>query len=95
VANAVCDALDRLASRRNARSYRELITFVTDRPGHDRRYAIDSSKAVRELGWEPATLFEEGIERTVRWYVAHLDWCDRITKGVYQRERLGLQGAAS
>jgi len=94
IAHAVCDALDRLAPRKNqAGSYRELITFVADRPGHDRRYAIDPSKAIRELGWQPATEFDDGIERTVKWYLAHREWCERITKGVYQRERLGLRGA--
>jgi dTDP-glucose 4,6-dehydratase len=94
VAHAVCDALDRLSPRTNG-SYRELVKFVADRPGHDRRYAIDPSKAVRELGWAPATRFEEGIGRTVAWYLRHREWCERITKGVYQRERLGLHGAAS
>jgi dTDP-glucose 4,6-dehydratase len=95
IAHTVCDALDRLAPRKGARSYRELVTLVADRPGHDRRYALDPSKAIRELGWQPATRFEDGIELTVRWYLAHRAWCDRITKGVYQRERLGLQGAPS
>jgi dTDP-glucose 4,6-dehydratase len=94
VTHAVCDTLDRLAPRKQG-SYRELVTFVADRPGHDRRYAIDPSKAIRDLGWEPSTRFEGGIDRTVAWYLAHRDWCDRITKGVYRRERLGLAGAAS
>jgi dTDP-glucose 4,6-dehydratase len=94
VAHAVCDALDRLSPKRSG-SYRELVAFVADRPGHDRRYAIDPSKAVRELGWAPATPFEDGIVRTVGWYLGHREWCDRISKGVYQRERLGLAGAAS
>jgi dTDP-glucose 4,6-dehydratase len=95
IAHTVCDTLDRLAPRSSGSSHRELVTFVADRPGHDRRYAIDPRKAVRELGWQPATRFEDGIERTVRWYLAHREWCDRITQGVYRRERLGLKGAAS
>jgi dTDP-glucose 4,6-dehydratase len=93
IADAVCDALDQKAPRKSG-SYRELIKFVADRPGHDRRYAIDPSKAIRELGWQPATPFEDGLERTVSWYLAHREWCDRITQGVYRRERLGLSEPA-
>ena len=66
------------------RPYRELITFVKDRPGHDRRYAIDSSRIQRELGWEPDHDFSAGMKRTVDWYLAHRDWCDRIRSGEYQ-----------
>jgi dTDP-glucose 4,6-dehydratase len=95
VAHAVCDALDRLAPQNGQGSYRKLVTFVADRPGHDRRYAIDPSKAMRELGWQPSTHFEDGIQKTVAWYLSHREWCERISKGVYQRERLGLAGAAS
>ena len=63
----------------------DLITFVTDRKGHDLRYAIDSTKLKRELGWEPSLQFEEGIEKTVRWYLDHQEWMDRVTSGDYQR----------
>ena len=63
----------------------DLITFVTDRAGHDLRYAIDSRKLQRELGWEPSLQFEEGIEKTVRWYLDHQDWMDHITSGAYER----------
>ncbi len=63
----------------------DLITFVTDRQGHDLRYAIDSTKLKRELGWEPSLQFEEGIEKTVRWYLDHQEWMDRVTSGDYQR----------
>ena len=63
----------------------ELITYVTDRAGHDMRYAIDSTKLQRELGWEPSLQFEEGIERTVRWYLDHQDWMDNITSGEYEK----------
>ena len=93
VAHAVCDALDELSPRK-AGSYRELITFVKDRPGHDRRYAIDPSKAIRELAWQPGTDFASGLALTVKWYVDHRTWCDRITQGVYRRERLGLSETA-
>ncbi len=96
IAHTICDVLDGLAPRKNGlRSYRDLITFVADRPGHDRRYAIDPSKIGRELGWEPATPFERGITRTVAWYLKNRVWCERITKAIYQRERLGLLEAAS
>ena len=63
----------------------DLITYVTDRLGHDARYAIDSTKLQRELGWEPSLQFEEGIEKTVRWYLDNQDWMDHITSGDYQR----------
>jgi len=65
-------------------SYDELITYVTDRPGHDRRYAIDASKIHRELGWKPAETFETGIRKTVQWYLDHLDWAQRVQSGAYR-----------
>lgn len=68
-----------------------LITYVQDRPGHDRRYAIDASKIKQELGWEPQENFASGLERTIRWYLDHSEWIERITSGKYQRERLGLK----
>jgi dTDP-glucose 4,6-dehydratase len=88
--SALCEALDRLAPRRSGAAYRDLITFVADRPGHDRRYAIDSTKIERELGWRPRTSFGEGLVQTVAWYLEHRSWCERISQGVYRRERLGL-----
>jgi dTDP-glucose 4,6-dehydratase len=94
IAHTICDVLDRKFPRKNGGSYRELVTFVTDRPGHDRRYAIDPSKIGKELGWQPTTPFEQGIEKTVDWYLDHRGWCERIHDGVYQRERLGLRGGA-
>ena len=63
----------------------DLITYVTDRPGHDARYAIDSTKLQQELGWEPSLQFEEGIEKTVRWYLDHQEWLDNITSGEYEK----------
>lgn len=62
----------------------DLITFVTDRPGHDRRYAIDPTKINRELGWEPTTLFDEGIKMTIKWYLDNKSWLDNIISGEYQ-----------
>jgi dTDP-glucose 4,6-dehydratase len=90
IAHAVCDLLDEL-SPRNGGSRRDLVTFVTDRPGHDRRYAIDPTKIERELGWKPTATFAEGLRQTVQWYLANRTWCERISKGVYRRERLGLK----
>lgn len=71
-------------------SYAALKTFVPDRPGHDRRYAIDTSKIRRELGWAPRHDFQAGLHQTVRWYLEHRDWCEAVQAGRYQRERLGL-----
>jgi dTDP-glucose 4,6-dehydratase len=65
-------------------SSEKLITYVTDRAGHDLRYAIDSSKLKNELGWEPSLQFEEGIEKTVKWYLDNKEWMDRVTSGDYQ-----------
>jgi dTDP-glucose 4,6-dehydratase len=72
------------------RSYHALKTFVPDRPGHDRRYAIDATKIRRELGWAPRHTFESGLRDTVRWYLEHRDWCEQIQAGRYDRQRLGL-----
>lgn len=80
----VIRTVDRLLGRREEEDL-GLITFVTDRPGHDMRYAIDSSKLQRELGWEPSLQFEEGIEKTVRWYLENQEWMDRITSGEYAK----------
>jgi dTDP-glucose 4,6-dehydratase len=87
VVHTLCDILQEL--RPQANSYRDLITTVTDRPGHDRRYAIDASKIEKELGWAPEETFETGIRKTVQWYLDNLDWCQRVQDGSYQRERIG------
>jgi dTDP-glucose 4,6-dehydratase len=65
-------------------SYKEQITYVTDRPGHDRRYAIDATKINRELGWKPAETFETGIRKTVQWYLDNQDWVQNVTSGAYK-----------
>jgi dTDP-glucose 4,6-dehydratase (EC 4.2.1.46) len=83
VVHTLCATLDRL--RPAARPYAELIQFVRDRPGHDRRYAIDSSKIAHELGWQPQETFESGLERTVRWYLDHPEWVDGVTSGDYRQ----------
>ncbi len=90
VVHRICDLLDARQPLENGRARRELIRFVPDRPGHDRRYAIDASKIRDELGWQPQQSFESGIERTIDWYLAHQDWCARIRDGSYRGERLGL-----
>ena len=93
VVHALCDLLDELAAGQRPaaiNSYRELIAFVTDRPGHDLRYAIDASKIARELGWTPQETFESGIRKTVEWYLANPQWWQAILNGSYRAERLGL-----
>jgi dTDP-glucose 4,6-dehydratase len=89
IVRRICALLDARSPRPDGRSYSEQITFVADRPGHDRRYAIDSSKIRRELGWSPRENFETGIEKTVDWYLTHREWAAEITRARYQRERLG------
>jgi dTDP-glucose 4,6-dehydratase len=88
IVDRVCDLVD--AVKPGAASRRALKTFVPDRPGHDRRYAIDAAKIRRDLGWTPRYTFEEGLKDTVRWYLEHRDWCDAVQSGRYDRERLGL-----
>ncbi|HVU05887.1 MAG TPA: dTDP-glucose 4,6-dehydratase [Polyangiaceae bacterium] len=87
VVKTICAVLDEL--RPKATKYAEQITFVKDRPGHDRRYAIDASKIERELGFRPTMTFEAGIRKTVEWYLENRTWADRVTAGTYRRERLG------
>jgi dTDP-glucose 4,6-dehydratase len=88
VVHTICDILQEL--RPQERNYRDLITNVKDRPGHDMRYAIDASKIQKELGWVPEETFETGIRKTVQWYLKNHDWCQRVQDGSYQRERLGV-----
>jgi dTDP-glucose 4,6-dehydratase len=88
IVDLICDIVDELAPA--ASSHRTLKTFVADRPGHDRRYAIDASKIRRELGWRPRHTFESGLRETVRWYLEHRSWCAEVQSGQYDRERLGL-----
>lgn len=93
VVQAICGLLDEMRAwvddRGQARSYSELITFVADRPGHDRRYAIDASKIQSELGWVPQESFETGIRKTVQWYLSNPQWWERVLNGSYQLARLG------
>lgn len=89
VVESLCDLLQELAPVAQRR-YRDLITFVQDRPGHDHRYAIDAGKIERELGWTPRETFESGLRKTVQWYLDNQTWCARVQDGSYQRERLGL-----
>ena len=84
IVNTICSLLDEMTPSDRLGSYKELITYVQDRPGHDLRYAIDASKLRNELAWEPSLQFVEGIEKTVRWYLDHQDWLDSVTSGDYQ-----------
>lgn len=90
VVKSICATLDDLLPHSPHKPHEQLITFVQDRPGHDKRYAIDAGKIERELGWTPKETFDTGLRRTVQWYLDNSKWCDRITSGAYQGERLGL-----
>ena len=103
VVKTICVVLEELAPSKNnpnidsyacdsgnASSYSKLIKYVTDRPGHDMRYAIDATKIQKELGWTPQETFESGIRKTVQWYIDHQAWCRNVQDGYYQRQRLGV-----
>ena len=94
IVDTLCRTLDRLSPRADGKSYIEQKIFVADRPGHDRRYAVDASKIERELGWTPAETFETGLERTVTWYLQNRAWCNTVATSKYDRRRLGLGNAA-
>ncbi|MEN6078658.1 dTDP-glucose 4,6-dehydratase [Chromobacterium piscinae] len=84
VVSAICGILDQLKPREDGQAYREQIQFVADRPGHDRRYAIDARKLERELGWKPAETFDSGIRKTVEWYLNNSDWIEHVSNGSYR-----------
>lgn len=83
------------SSSAEVQGHQDLITFVTDRPGHDQRYAIDASRIREELGWAPSETAESGFRKTVRWYLDHRDWWQDILNGNYTLERLGVEAVAS
>jgi dTDP-glucose 4,6-dehydratase len=90
VVTAICELLDELKPAPNLQTYKNLITLVQDRPGHDYRYAIDATKIKRELNWQPQETFESGIRKTVEWYLKNVHWAQRVQNGSYQRDRLGV-----
>lgn len=90
IVHSICDLLDEMSPEATGKPYKSLITFVNDRPGHDRRYAIDSGKVQRQLGWTPKETFQTGLRKTIRWYLDHQTWVDRVMSGAYRGERLGL-----
>ena len=90
VVNNICDILDDIYPSENLKSYKELIKFVEDRPGHDFRYAIDYSKLKNELSWQPKESFNSGLRKTIDWYLKNLDWIKNITRDKYNLSRLGL-----
>ncbi|MDP2137979.1 MAG: dTDP-glucose 4,6-dehydratase [Candidatus Didemnitutus sp.] len=91
IVKTICSLLDQKVPRADGTSYTSLITYVQDRPGHDRRYAIDCTKINQEFGWSPAESFASGIEKTVAWYLTHREWTADITSKKYARERLGTK----
>ena len=93
VVNTLCSLLDEMQPRADGKKYSSQIAYVKDRPGHDRRYAIDATKLEKELGWKPAETFETGIRKTVRWYLDNEDWVQNVTSGAY-REWVGKQYGA-
>ena len=93
VVRAICRLLDEFLPQSRSHPHERLIEFVTDRPGHDQRYAIDASKIRRELGWRPRHDFDEGLRATVRWYLDERGWWERVMSGAYRGERLGLAGS--
>lgn len=95
VVKTICLHLDELVPDSRFAPHASLITFVADRPGHDKRYAIDAGKLERELGWRPAETFESGLRKTVQWYLHNRSWWERVLSGAYQGERLGLTSPAS
>ncbi|EXI74866.1 MAG TPA: dTDP-glucose 4,6-dehydratase [Candidatus Accumulibacter phosphatis] len=84
IVHTICGLLDELRPRPDGRPYREQIAYVSDRPGHDRRYAVDARRIERELGWTPAETFASGIDKTVRWYLANQDWVSNVQSGAYR-----------
>src|SRR5262249_19168350 len=98
IVDALCEALEKTVPaatnaslrEKKIKAYKDLKKFVEDRPGHDRRYAIDARKIKKELGWTAKHSFKQALEKTVRWYVDHKDWCESVQSGKYMRERLGL-----
>lgn len=92
VVNIICELLEELVPNKpdGVKCYKDLITYVTDRPGHDQRYAIDASKIYQDLGWKPQETFQTGMRKTVEWYLQNKQWCDHIKDGSYARSRQGI-----
>lgn len=91
----ICSIMDKLIPSQSGKNYAAQIRFVTDRPGHDLRYAINPAKIEKELNWKPGVTFEEGLKRTIQWYINNQEWCQRILNGSYRLERIGLMGNQS
>ncbi len=91
IVKTICQLLDKVRPQASNESYENLITYVDDRPGHDLRYAIDSTKIKNELGWMPDETFESGIRKTLQWYLDNIEWCKQVTNKNYNRNRLGVR----
>ena len=90
IVDTLCALLDEIQPKEDGTSYLDQKTYVTDRPGHDRRYAVDCSHIINELGWQPTETFDSALRKTVQWYLANRQWCWNISEKTYQRDRLGL-----
>ena len=90
IVKTICHKMDELAPRADNMQYEDLITYVADRPGHDFRYAVDTSKILDDLHWKPKESFTSGIDKTIRWYLENDAWWKTIQKNTYQQERLGI-----
>ena len=87
----LCEILDELIPDSPHKPHKSLIKFVDDRPGHDRRYAIDAGKIKKELGWEPSESLDTGLKKTIQWYLKNPQWIERVMSGAYKGQRLGLK----
>ena len=90
IVKQICNKMNELKPLKNGNKYEDLITFVSDRPGHDYRYAIDSSKIQKELNWKPKETFKTGISKTIEWYLENENWWRKIQRLHYNQERMGL-----
>ena len=91
VVNTICELLESYNPPAKNFAYKDLITHVTDRPGHDFRYAVDTTKIENDLGWQPRETFESGLQKTIEWYLNNQDWCEAVSGDYEKRQRLGLK----
>ena len=90
IVESICTILDKLKPSNSGKSYKQLISFVKDRPGHDFRYAINTTKIKKDLNWEPKETFDSGLRKTIKWYLENENWWKKIQKNIYKQERIGV-----